>query len=141
MDSWVILADYRNHRGGFWWHTLGPRPTRDLLHLTQRHWLFECGRGSHTIASPERMGTLLVVHLFLDKPPSGKFERGTRVCSGATDNQSNSYAVKRYMTTKQPLAAVLMQLATELSSRRMWLDLRWTPRELNTEADNITNEI
>ena len=34
-----------------------------------------------------------------------------------------------------------MQLATELSSRRMWLDLRWTPRELNTEADDITNEI
>ena len=45
------------------------------------------------------------------------------------------------MTTKQPLATVLMQLATELSSRRVWLDLRWTPRELNTEADDITNEI
>ena len=79
--------------------------------------------------------------VFLDKLPSGKLERGTLVCSGATDNQSNSYAVKRYMTTKQPLAAVLMQLATELSSRRMWLDLRWTQRELNTEADDITNEI
>ena len=45
------------------------------------------------------------------------------------------------MTTKQPLAAVLMQLATELSYRGMWLDLRWTPGELNTEADDITNEI
>ena len=104
-------------------------------------WLFERGHGSHTIASSELMGTLLAVHLFLDKPASGKLERGTLVCSGATDNQSNSHAVKRYMTTKQPLAAALMQLATELSSRRMWLDLRWTPRELNTEADDITNEI
>ena len=87
------------------------------------------------------MGALLAVHLFLDKPPSGQLERGTLVCSGATDNQSNSYAVKRYMNTKQPLATVRMQLTTELSYRRMWLDLRWTPRELNTEADDITDEI
>jgi hypothetical protein len=34
-----------------------------------------------------------------------------------------------------------MQLATEFNSGRMWPDLRWTLRELNKEADDITNEI
>ena len=45
-------------------------------------WLFERverGHGSHTLANFELRGTLLAVHLFLDKPPSGKIERGTLV--------------------------------------------------------------
>jgi hypothetical protein len=39
-----------------------------------------------------------------------------------------------------PVAAVLMQLATMLSARGLWLRLNWTPREANTEADALTNE-
>jgi hypothetical protein len=33
-----------------------------------------------------------------------------------------------------------MQLSSELAARNLWLDLQWTPRENNKEADALTNE-
>jgi hypothetical protein len=33
-----------------------------------------------------------------------------------------------------------MELATQLEARGLWMDLHWTPRELNTLADQLTNE-
>ncbi len=44
------------------------------------------------------------------------------------------------MTTKMPVAVVLMQVALELSRKDLFLRLAWTPRELNVEADDLTND-
>jgi hypothetical protein len=68
---------------------------------------------------------------------------GTTVCSGITgitDNLGNAYVVNKLMTTKFPLNGVLMQLATTLARKGLWLDLRWAPREDNVFADQLTNE-
>ena len=103
-------------------------------------WLFSKGHGSRTIASSELMASLLAVHLFLPETGDCSGEAAT-VCTGETDNQGNSYIVQRFLTTKMPVAAVLMQLASMLASRGLWLNLNWTPRLSNTEADALTNEV
>ena len=103
-------------------------------------WLFERGHGSRTIASSELLGTLVALHLFVPKVDPGTTSSGSFTCSGLTDNQGNAYVVQKLLTTKYPLAAVLMQLSSELAARNLWLDLQWTPRENNKEADALTNE-
>ena len=106
-------------------------------------WLFHKGHGSRTIASSELLGTLAAVHLFVDPLEEGQVSIGHQVATvieGVTDNQSNSYAVKRLMSTKLPLTAVVMELATCLAEKGLWLNLRWERRDLNQPADDLTNE-
>ena len=42
-------------------------------------------------------------------------------------------------TTKYPLSCLVMELAAQLEKQSLWLDLHWTPRELTTKADQLTN--
>jgi hypothetical protein len=101
-------------------------------------WLFDRGHGSRTIASSELLGTLVAVFLFCTGPDF-KPGKGRMSCTGATDNQGNSFVVQRLMTTKYPLAPILMELTSLLASKGLWLDLAWCPREENTLADQLTN--
>ena len=34
-----------------------------------------------------------------------------------------------------------MELTSQLAARGLWLNLSWHPRELNKEADDLTNEV
>jgi hypothetical protein len=77
------------------------------------------------------------VKLFLNDVKPGK---ASMKLSGATDNAGNSFVVSKLLSTKFPLGPVLMELSEELATKQAWLSLEWTPRELNTEADDLTNE-
>eukprot|EP00435_Cladocopium_sp_Y103_P073986 s172_g46.t1 len=57
-----------------------------------------------------------------------------------TDNRSNDFLTTKRSTTKWPLMLLNLQLSASLSKARLYLDLRWRPREENTEADALTNE-
>ena len=57
-----------------------------------------------------------------------------------TDNQSNAYLVSKYMTTKFPLCAVLMEVALQSFYKGFVLNASWIPRLQNIPADAITNE-
>ena len=56
-----------------------------------------------------------------------------------TDNQGVAKALAKLMTTKFPLCCVVMELAAQMEQRGCWIDLTWTPRELNQEADDLSN--
>jgi hypothetical protein len=86
------------------------------------------------------LGTLVSIHLFCNVDVNALSEIRTSGVSAGTDNQGNSFIVKKFLTTKWPGAAVLMQLARSLAKRRLWLDLAWVPREENVEADQLSNE-
>jgi hypothetical protein len=104
---------------------------------SQAPWLFTKGHGSRTIATIEMLASLICIHCFArpkETPYSGRI-----VVTGVTDNLGNSYIVRKGMSTKCPVAPVLMQLVKELSDRQLWLDLSWAPREQNVTADNLTN--
>ena len=109
------------------------------LTITEAPWLFTRGHGSRTVASSELLGTLLCVHLFL---PAETACSGNALVqrAGHTDNSGNSFIIKKMMTTKMPVCAILMELAAMLSSRSLWLNLGWVPRGDNQEADDLTNE-
>jgi len=99
-------------------------------------WLFRGANASATISASELLATKLSVPLFA---PRGPLRQGVVKLTGGTDNQGNTYIVQKMLTTKMPVAAVLMQLATDLHQAGLWLELNWLPREENTEADALTN--
>ena len=99
-------------------------------------WLFRGSNSSATISASELLATKLSVQLFAPRGPLGQ---GVVKLTGGTDNQGNAYIVQKMLTTKMPVAAILMQLATDLHQAGLWLELNWLPREENTEADALTN--
>ena len=60
--------------------------------------------------------------------------------TGITDNQGNPFIMNKLMTTRFPVNVILMEAASLMESRSQWLDLTWTGRENNVEADQLTNE-
>lgn len=65
-----------------------------------------------------------------------------RVSVGApTDNQRNTHAVTKLMTTKFPLLAFVAELAVQMEAGGWDLELAWVPRDQNQEADAITNDL
>lgn len=126
------------------WESAGGDPSKarwfsTTISKADAPWLFERGHGSRTVSSSELMATLVAVGVFCDAPKSDSPRRALMRCTGLTDNQGNQFVVRRLMTTKFPLCAVLMQLTSTLADRSLWLDLEWTPRESNIEADALTN--
>ena len=89
------------------------------------------------VASWELLTTLMCLDVFTSGNEGGHCGC---VLGGATDNKGNSYAVAKLLTSKFPLNVVLVQLSCMLEQRGLWLDLEWTPREQNVEADALTNE-
>ena len=59
--------------------------------------------------------------------------------TGGTDNQSNTFATRKLLSTKFPLTILIMELSEQLRTRNSALSLRWEPREQNQAADDLTN--
>jgi hypothetical protein len=103
----------------------------------QTPWLFYKGHGSYTIGASEMLASLVAVEVFAESRDAA---RGLASCTGITDNLSNSFIVSKMLTTRMPGAAVLMQLASTLGRKGLWLNLAWRRRDANVEADSLTNE-
>jgi len=102
-------------------------------------WLFRSGKSSWASTSAEMLASVAAIVLFGCGNCVSLSAGWTSIAAG-TDNQATSHLAKKTSSTKLPLMLVLMQLAVLLSQRRLYLDLRWRPRELNVEADALTNE-
>ena len=99
-------------------------------------WLKGGGEAYRQIAALELLATLVAVVVFgIDEGPA-KYH-----CSAATDNKGNSHVVARLLTTKYPLCVCLMELALQLQSQGVDLRLEWLRRDLNQEADDLTNGV
>jgi hypothetical protein len=59
---------------------------------------------------------------------------------GKTDNQSNTFALSKFMSTKFPLTIFLMELAETLRLGGCNLKLDWIRRDFNQLADDLTNQ-
>ena len=100
-------------------------------------WAFSRGEPFRTIAALEMFATLLCLMVFGDAWPAAA--HGSLQISGVTDNAGNTSVVSRLMTSKFPLVVILAEVAMQLMSRRIDLDLIWAPRNQNEEADALTN--
>ena len=56
-----------------------------------------------------------------------------------TDNQGNESLVVKNMTTKFPLYLILLELTEQIHANNWSLNLVWQNRDLNQDADNLTN--
>ena len=56
-----------------------------------------------------------------------------------TDNRANTFPIAKFMTTKFPLSAVLMEESSQLQRRDLQFSLGWLPREADQPADVLTN--
>ena len=61
------------------------------------------------------------------------------VLPGLTDNEGCSHALSKLQTSKFPLNLVTMELAAQTARMGCRLQLEWTPRESNVEADALSN--
>ena len=59
--------------------------------------------------------------------------------AGTTDNLGNTYVTRKLMTTRFPLNVIFMEVAAQLDSRELDLELNWAPRDQNEESDQLTN--
>ena len=90
------------------------------------------------IATLELLGTLLCLAVFNFE--STREHLGIITISGTTDNQGNSLALQKFLTTKWPLAPMMIEMTEQLRKRKLELHLTWERRDKNVEADAITNE-
>ena len=105
-------------------------------------WVFGRGEPFRIIATLELLAVSIGVMVLTDAAgdDSRSCQKIGRVKIGAmTDNQSNQHLTERFMTTKFPLGAVLMELALQCHRRGLVLTASWIPRLQNVPADAITN--
>ena len=103
--------------------------------LDQRNapWAFARGEPFRVISSLELLGVLVGVMTLL---PESEWCRpgestGLITIGCHTDNQGNSYLLDKLITTRYPLAVVLIELSTQLALRRMAMRAEWVPRMQN----------
>ncbi len=100
-------------------------------------WAYSRGHPYRTIAALEAVAALLAVKLF--SPLLQPADDATLVVRGLSDNRGNRYALSKLQSTKFPLCGVLMELSCILEAANVRLALDWAPRELNQEADQLSN--
>ena len=131
---------------------LGGWETRDPPHLarwfslevspSQAPYLFnEKGESQWASTSAELLATLAALHGFGHLSPSPTRKGMVVSLKAGTDNAANEALSRHRSTTKWPLMILHMQLSFCLAKARTVLDLQWRPREENTIADDLTNEV
>ena len=102
-------------------------------------WAFEKGLPYKTISSLELLATTLSLIVFGPSILPRDQVDATVAVTGFTDSQVSANVVVRGISTSYPLCCVAMELAVQLERRGARLDLEWCPRELNQEADDLSN--
>ena len=135
-------ADHDGIAIGGWEVYGGKRPEESRwfsVQVTRKNfpWLYLKGEPFRTIAAAELLAVTVAVMAFNDgahwRQADGRFS-----ITGFTDNSSNSFVVDKYLSTKFPVSLVLMELAYQLGSMEVSLNLHWIPREQNEEADDLS---
>ncbi len=97
------------------------------------------GQPFRTIAALEGLAMVYAVKCF--RPWLGTSGFGCVHFPSFTDNQGNSHALNRLMTSRFPLICVIMELATILDEHDLRMQVTWTPREFNSQADALSNGV
>ena len=102
-------------------------------------WAYEKGLPYKTISSLELLATTLSLVVFGPSILPRDQVDATVAVTGFTDSQVSANVVVRGISTSYSLCCVAMELAVQLERRGARLDLEWCPRELNQEADDLSN--
>ena len=76
---------------------------------------------------------------FSSAAPEGEKARGIVRVAGLTDSTVAASVIGRGATTSFPLCLLAMEVSAQMEERGVALSLEWAPRELNQEADALSN--
>ena len=112
------------------------------LDQTTAPWAYDrSGRPFRVVSALELLASTVAFMLFAPDAVEGqRLRAGVRVTSW-TDSQVSVAAAFKGLSTSYPLCLVQMELAAQLESKRAVLEPDWAPRDLNQEADDLTNEV
>ena len=105
-------------------------------------WLYYRGAEVQRMSTAaEMLASYAALHAFgyLSCAMEHRRENMVSLVSVGTDNLANEQLAKKRLTTKLPLGVLMLQMHTKLWDNGLWLDVKWRPREQNTEADDLTN--
>ena len=137
-------------RIGGWYPVLGedgqPDPKRSpWFSLEIRHdqfpWVSEKGgKPSLIIATLEALAVLMALKVFYGE---GTRQRRTKVLVMPTwtDNRGNGAALNKLTTARYPASAVLMEMASCMKALSLKVQVEWTPRSGNQDADELANGV
>lgn len=94
------------------------------------------GNPKRVIAALELLATLVAIKLWL-KDDGGRLQMHTEAF---TDNKGNEFILKKGMSTKFPIALLVIEVGETLRKRSATADLKWVRRDDNQRADDLTNE-
>lgn len=101
-------------------------------------WVFvKQGDPQRVIAALELLATMVAMVLF--DPEFLMGGRSSCALTSSTDNKGNTYIVNKLASTKWPITTLLIELSEQLRRRSAIMDLQWRQRDLNMEADALTN--
>ena len=99
------------------------------------------GEPFRVISALELLATTISFMVFSPEAHPGQRQRfGVRVSSW-TDSQVSVASTRKGISSAYPMCLAQMELAAQMESKRAILEPEWAPRELNQEADDLTNEI
>ena len=128
------------------WETLGGKTTEKSLWFSLRlsrssaPWAYVKGEPYRTIAALELTAVLVAVMLF-SKYGSLREKFAAGVLPALTDSKVSAHVIDKFLSCSFPLSVVLMEVSLQLHRMNTRLMLRWIPREQNTQADALTNEM
>ena len=94
------------------------------------------GNPKRVIAALEMLATLVAVKLWL-----GDGTQNLCVHTEAfTDNRGNEFILKKGMSTKFPIALLVIEVSETLRCLGATADLKWIRRDENQRADDLTNQ-
>ncbi len=105
-------------------------------------WVFaKSGDPGRVIAARELLSIILLSIMLLgDGWPACAGAGANTSLGGSTDNQGNTYAVAKLLSSKWPLTVLVVELSELLRKKGSEIRLSWLPRLQNQEADDLTNE-
>ena len=110
------------------------------LTRSEAPWAFKKEEPFRVVASLELLGVLFAVVLFMPKSDDPTTSRRTAKFSVGTENQGNGGHTRKWTTTKYSLYLCAVEFAAHMGDRQLSLDLRWRSRDVNVEADVVTND-
>ena len=119
--------------------TKGARWFAIKLTKEEAPWAFARGEPFKAISALELLASTIAFTLFA--PKGMKDQEVCFVASGFTDSQVATRVVQKHMSTKFPLYLIAMELSAQLEARGSRLIAEWAPRELNQQADDLTNGV
>ena len=91
------------------------------------------------MASLELLATVVGLIVFSPEPSGREEMEGIITVTSLTDSMVSTKVLARGLTTSFPLCLVAMEAAAQMEARGLELKLNWAPRDLNEEADSLSN--